>query len=79
MKVFMKVEYDLTRDLLYIRFARADRKVEETETVRPGVHADFDADGKLFGIEVIDATEIMGRSIEFEFPELPDKNQAEAA
>jgi len=30
-------------------------------TVVPGVHADFSSDGKLIGIEVIDASEVMGR------------------
>ncbi len=35
-----------------------------------GVHADFDKDGKLIGIEVIDAKEILGKKIEFELPQL---------
>jgi uncharacterized protein YuzE len=33
------------------------------------VHADFDKDGKLIGIEVIDASELMGKKIEFTLPE----------
>jgi len=53
----------------YIRFAGAGGNVSRTETVRPGVHADFDLNDKLMGIEVIDATEIMGDSIEFQLPE----------
>jgi hypothetical protein len=36
-----------------------------------GVHADFSAEGKLIGIEVIDASEIMGKKIEFALPEVP--------
>ena len=72
----MRLEYDPVRDLLYIRFARAGGKVAGTETVRPGVHADFDLNGKLMGIEVIDATEIMGSSIEFELPERFQKSVA---
>ena len=65
----MRFEYDGVRDLLYIRFAGAGGNVAKTETVRPGVHADFDVNDKLMGIEVIDATEIMGSTIEFELPE----------
>ena len=65
----MKFEYDGTRDLLYIRFGEASKKVARTETVRPGVHADFDIHDKLMGIEIIDALEIMGNSIEFKLPE----------
>ena len=49
----MKLEYDPVRDLLYIYFAEADQKAAKTETVVPGVHADFNVEGKLIGIEVI--------------------------
>lgn len=66
----MKIEYDPERDLLYIYFADSDIKSAETITIKPGVHADFDKDGKLIGIEVIDAKEIMGEKIEFKLPEL---------
>ncbi|WP_407079606.1 DUF2283 domain-containing protein [Candidatus Hakubella thermalkaliphila] len=38
--------------------------------VTPGVHADFDQDEKLIGIEVIDASEVIGGKIEFELPEV---------
>ncbi len=65
----MKIEYDPERDLLYIYFAESDKKSAETITIKPGVHADFDKDGKLIGIEVIDAKEILGKKIEFELPE----------
>ena len=66
----MKIEYDPERDLLYIYFAEPERKAAETVTVRPGVHADFDREGKLIGIEVLDAKELMGKKIEFDLPEL---------
>ena len=65
----MKIEYDPERDLLYIYFAEPERKSAETVTIKPGVHADFDKDGKLIGIEVIDASELMGKKIEFALPE----------
>jgi len=35
-----------------------------------GVHADFSQDGKLLGIEVIDASEILGQEIEFKLPQI---------
>ena len=65
----MKIEYDPERDLLYIYFAEPERKSAETVTIKPGVHADFDKDGKLISIEVIDASELMGKKIEFALPE----------
>ena len=75
----MKFEYDPARDLLYIYFADAAVKAAKTVTVEPGVHADFDARGKLIGIEIIDASEIMERKIEFTFPGLPQDHQKELA
>jgi uncharacterized protein YuzE len=66
----MKLEYDPARDLLYIYFSEPSIKAAKTVTVVPGVHADFNAEGKLIGIEVIDASEVMGRKIEFTLPEV---------
>ncbi len=66
----MKIEYDPDRDLLYIYFAEIETKVAETVTIRPGVHADFDKDGKLMGIEVIETSKVMGKKIEIKLPEL---------
>jgi len=61
----MKLEYDPLRDLLYIYFSEVSVKAAKTVTVVPGVHADFSSEGKLIGIEVIDASEVMGNKIEF--------------
>jgi uncharacterized protein YuzE len=66
----MKIEYDPERDLLYMYFAEPEIKAAETVTIKPGVLADFDKDGKLIGIEVLDAKELMGKKIEFDLPEL---------
>jgi uncharacterized protein YuzE len=46
----MKIEYDPERDLFYIWFGTVGTKAAETVTVTPGVHADFDAQGKLVGL-----------------------------
>lgn len=66
----MKIEYDPERDLLYIYFAEAETKAAQTITIAPGVHVDFDKDSKLVGIEVIEASKVMGKKIEFKLPEL---------
>jgi len=66
----MRLEFDPARDLLYIYFADASATAAKTVTVVPGVHADFNKEGKLIGIEVIDASEVMGRKIEFTLPEV---------
>lgn len=62
----MKVEYDSIRDLLYIWFAEPGTKAARTETVTPGVHADFDQERRLVGIEVLDASEILREKVQFE-------------
>ena len=66
----MKIEYDPDRDLLYIYFAEVETKAAQTVAITPGVHADFDMDGKLMGIEVIEASKVMGKKIEIKLPEL---------
>ena len=51
----MKLSYDRESDAFFVRFA--DEPVIESEEVRPGIILDFDADGKIVGIEVLDARE----------------------
>ena len=62
----MKIEYDSVRDLLYIWFGIPGEKAAKTETVVPGVHADFDRQGRLIGIEVLDASEVLRQKVQFE-------------
>ena len=62
----MKVEYDPVRDLIYIWFGVPGEKAARTETVVPGVHADFNAQGRLIGIEVLDASEVLRHKVQFE-------------
>jgi len=62
----MKIEYDPKRDLLYIWFGTVGTKAAQTVTVSPGVHADLDVNGKLVGLEVLDAKEVLGTSDQFE-------------
>ena len=54
----MRIEYDPARDLLYLWFGTPGQKAASTVTVAPGMYADFDATGKLVGLEVLDASEV---------------------
>jgi len=47
----MKVSLDEQADALYIRFEEA--KIAESEEVSPGVMLDFDAQGRVVGIEML--------------------------
>jgi uncharacterized protein YuzE len=50
----MKTSYDQAADALYVRFAEAP--IVESEEVADGVVLDFDADGRIVAIELIDAS-----------------------
>ncbi len=45
--------YDPDTDALYVRFA--DAKIVESEAVAPGIVIDFDGDGRIVALEVLDA------------------------
>ncbi len=51
----MKSRYDAETDALYVRFA--DVPVVESEEIRPGLILDFDADGRIVAVEILDASE----------------------
>jgi uncharacterized protein YuzE len=50
----MKIEYDRQADAMYIRLKAGI--VAESEEVRTGVVLDFDAEGKVLGIEMLDVS-----------------------
>ena len=75
----MKIEYDPVRDLLYIWFGMPGEKAAKTETVVPGVHADFDRQGRLIGIEVLDASEVLRQKVQFEVTLTPSPAEAAPA
>ncbi len=52
-KAAMKTHYDPAADALYLRFA--DKPVEGSEEVAPGIILDFDAEHRLVAIEVLNA------------------------
>lgn len=55
----MKITYDREADALYIRFRET---TVTTEHLADGIAADYDADGKLAGIEILDASRRLGDS-----------------
>lgn len=63
----MKMEYDPFRDLLYLWFQTPGTKAARTEVISAGVHADFDREGRLLGIEVLDASELMQQKVQLEW------------
>ena len=53
----MKITYDREVDALYIRFKEA---TVTTKHLGEGIAADYDADGHLAGIEILDAKKRLG-------------------
>lgn len=62
----IEIEYDPWRDLLYIWFRTPEEKAVRTEVIAPEVHADFNGEGMLIGIEMLDATEVVSRKVQLE-------------
>ncbi|MBW2040340.1 MAG: DUF2283 domain-containing protein [Deltaproteobacteria bacterium] len=51
----MRIEYDREVDVLYIRLQ--EKYVARTVEIEEGLNLDLDENGKLIGLEVLDATE----------------------
>lgn len=53
----MKVKYDQEVDVLTIEFSSAS--VEESDEDKPGIILDYDKDGNIVGIEILNASKRM--------------------
>lgn len=53
----MKVIYDAEVDVLRILFTNA--AIEESDEEKPGMILDYDKDGNVVGLEILDASERM--------------------
>ncbi len=50
----MKLKYDREVDILYIKLN--DAPIEESDEDHPGVVLDYDAEGQIVGIEIMNAS-----------------------
>jgi len=53
----MRITYDRAVDALYIRFKET---TVTTKHLADGIAADYDAEGRLAGLEILDATKRLG-------------------
>jgi uncharacterized protein YuzE len=59
----MRTSYDAHSDALYLRFSEAE--IRESEEVSEGIVLDFDADGRIVAIEVLDASKHLAAGTKF--------------
>ena len=61
----MKVVYDPATDILRVTFSNAD--IDESDEDKPGVILDYDKNGNVVGLEILDASKRMEnpRSLEY--------------
>jgi len=61
----MKITYDPEVDVLRILFSHAP--IEESDEEKPGVILDYDKDGNIVGLEILDASKRVEnpRSVEY--------------
>ena len=50
----MKIEFDQIADALYVQLRDGD--VEKTEEIRPGMILDYDANGDVLGVEILNVS-----------------------
>ncbi len=56
------IEYDAQSDTLQLYLS--DAPIEESAELQPGLIVDYDADGNIVGIELLDASESVKRTAE---------------
>lgn len=58
----IRTSYDPEADAMFVWFGPEGIKSAATEEVSPGIMLDFDSEGRVIGIEVLDVRERMNRS-----------------
>jgi len=61
----MKVKYNKENDVLYIRLN--NNAVAESDSEKPGIILDYDNEGNIVGIEVLNASKKMERPLKVEY------------
>lgn len=61
----MKIKYDQEVDILLIAFS--DSTIYESDETKPGIILDYDKEGNIVKIEVLDASKRNGTPFKFEY------------
>ncbi len=55
----MKIKYDKEVDILYVSFL--ENEIVESDEQKPGIIMDYDKDGNIVGLEILNATDKIGK------------------
>jgi uncharacterized protein YuzE len=55
----IRIKYDKEVDVVYVQFS--EKQVAESDGDKPGIILDYDAEGNIVGIEVLEASKKMGQ------------------
>ena len=56
----MKIQYDAEVDALYLEFRPLEPGTADCWELTPDITADYGPDGKLAGLEILDASQVLG-------------------
>ena len=59
----MKIRYDADVDALYIELRPLEPGTAECRDLTPDISADYGPDGKLAGLEILDASQVLGEGV----------------
>lgn len=58
-----RATYDPEADAIAIRFPQSGKDYRESEEVAPGLVLDFDADGRVIGVQLLDVQELLASGL----------------
>ena len=61
----MKVKYDKEMDVLYIRLS--DNPIKESDDIKSGIILDYDGEGSIVAIEILDASKKLPQPYKVEY------------
>jgi len=59
----VKIRYDVEVDALYIELRALEPGTAECRELTPDITADYGPDGKLAGLEILDASQLLGEDV----------------
>lgn len=59
--MYMTIHYDKTQDAFYLRFSKTP--YYQSEEVKEGINFDYDKNGEIIGIEILDVSKKFSQKI----------------